>query len=144
MARYTSGMTTAGAGTSVRPVFGLLNTASISGLMRELKVWNTTAVACAFKVVKFTGGTPGADQTESKHRANSPAATCIAKGLWTADATITEDTGEHFQLGDAIGAAAVLTWGDNGLEAALGATSGIGLVPVGTGQIVEITFTWDE
>lgn len=144
MARYTSGMTTAGAGTSVRPVFAILNTASVSALLREIQLWNTTAVACAFKVVKFTGGTAGADQVESKHRANSPAATCIAKGLWTADATITEDTGVHVQLGDATGAAAVLTFGDNGLEAALGATSGIGLVPIGTGQVLETTWIWDE
>jgi hypothetical protein len=125
-------------------VFGLLNTASVSGQLRELQAWNTTAVQCAFKVVKFTGGTPGADQVESKQRVNAPAATCIAKGLWTADATITEDTGWHFQLGDAIGAAAVLTFGEDGLEAALGATSGLGLVPIGTGQVLEILFLWTE
>lgn len=144
MARYSAGMTAAGAGTSVRPIFGLLSTAAISALVREIACWNTTATACAFKVVRFTGGTPGADQVESKHRPNSPAASCIAKGLWTADATIVEDTGYRMQLGDAIGAAGILTFGDNGLETALGATAGIGLVPIGTGQVVEVYLAWDE
>ena len=144
MARYSAGMTTAGAGTSVRPVFGLLSTATVTGQLREIQAWNTTATAVAFRVVSFTGGTPGADQTEHKNRPLSPAASCIAKGLWTADATIASDTGFHFQLGDAIGAAAVLTFGADGLETAAGATAGIGIVPVGTGQVIEVAFVWDE
>lgn len=144
MARYSSGMTTAGAGTSVRPVFAILSTASVTGCLREIWLCNTTAVACAFKVVSFTGGTAGADQTEHKHRPLSPAASCIAKGLWTADATIVEDCGYRAQLGDAIGASAVITCGDNGLETAAGATAGLGLVPIGTGQVLEVVFVWDE
>lgn len=144
MARYSAGMTAAGAGTSVRPIFALLSTASVTGLLREIQMWNTTGSACAYKVVSFTGGTPGADQVEHKHRPLASAATCIAKGLWTADATIVEDTGYRAQLGDAIGAAGIITFGDNGLETATGATAGIGLVPIGTGQVVEVVFVWDE
>jgi hypothetical protein len=144
MARYTSGMTATIAGTSLRPNFGLLNTASVSGLVREVAIYNTTAIACVYKVVKFTGGTAGADQTEGKHRANSPAASCVAKAGWTADATIDEDTGVRASIPATVGAGVILTFGDNGLEHAIGATKGIGLIPVGTGQVCEVAVTWDE
>ncbi|MDQ5822055.1 MAG: hypothetical protein M3540_11500 [Actinomycetota bacterium] len=144
MARYSSGMVAAGAGVALRPILGILSTATVSGLLRELHLWNTTAVACTYEVVRFTGGTAGAAQTEVKHRPNAPAALCTVFGLWTADATIVDRTGYHIRAGAADGAAAILTFGDNGLETALGATAGIGLVPVGTGQVCIAAYIWDE
>jgi hypothetical protein len=144
VARYSAGMTAAGAGTSLRPVFAVLNTASVSAQIREIGVFNTTSTAATFRVVQLTGGTAGADQAERKHRRNSPSASCVSKGLWTADATVDEDTGYRLVLGAAVGAGAILTFGGDGLEADLGTTKGIGLVPIGTGQVVEIYFTWDE
>jgi len=142
--RYSSGMTAAGAGTSVRPVFGVLSTATVSGVLREVHLWNTTAVACAYKVVSFTGGTAGGAQVERKARVNGPAALLTAFGLWTADASIVEDCGYRAQLGAAVGSGAILTFGAEGLETALGATAGIGLVPIGTGQVLEVNFVWEE
>jgi hypothetical protein len=68
----------------------------------------------------------------------------LVSGLWTADATIGEDTGYRVVLGAAIGSGAIITIGDTGLEAELGPTSGLGLVPVGTGQVCEVAFVWDE
>jgi hypothetical protein len=107
-------------------------------------IWNTTAVACTYRLVSFTGGTPGADQTEHKYRPNAPAAHCVAKGLWTADATVVEDLGYRVVIGASIGSGAMIPFGDNGLETALGATAGIGWVPVGTGQVCEVFIEWDE
>jgi hypothetical protein len=144
MARYSSGMSAAGAGVALRPILGILSTATVSPVMREVALFNTTATACTYRLVNFTGGTAGAAQVERKHRRNSPAATSTVFGLWTADATIGEDTGYRAILGAGAGNSAILTFGDAGLEAELGATSGLGLVPVGTGQIVECYFTWDE
>lgn len=144
MARYSAGMVAAGAGTTLRPVFGLLSTATITGCVREIKVINTTATACQYEVVRFTGGTAGADVAEVDHRPDSPPASCLAKQLWTADATIVEKTGDIAQLGAAVGSGDVMVFGDTGLVTALGATAGIGLVPIGTGQIVVVKFTWDE
>ena len=144
MARYSAGMTAAGAGTTLRPIFGLLNTASIAGLLREVSLWNTTAVACTYRLVELTAGTAGATVAAHKYRDNAPPALVLAKQLWTADATIGEDTGYRFVLGAQIGAAAILTFGDPGVEADLGATSALGLVPVGTGQVCEVCFVWDE
>jgi hypothetical protein len=137
-------MTAAGAGTTVRPILGILSTATISPVLREVALWNTTTTACTYRLVNFTAGTAGTGQTERKHRRNAPAASCLVSGLWTADATIGEDTGYRMVLGAAIGSGAILTFGAEGLEAELGSTSGLGLVPVGTGQVCEVMMTWDE
>ena len=144
MGRYSAGMTAAGAGVALRPIIGLLSTATISPQLREVGLFNTTAVACTYRLVNFTGGTAGTGLTERKHRRDSPPALCLASGLWTADATIGEDTGYRMVLGAAIGSAAILTFGDGGVEAELGATSGLGLVPIGTGQVCEVYLVWDE
>lgn len=144
MGRYSAGMTAAGAGTSARPILGILSTASVSPVLREVGLFNTTTTACTYRLVNFTGGTPGTGQTERKHRRNSAAATAAVSGLWTADATIGEDTGYRLVVGAAVGAGGILTFGAEGVEAELGATSGLGLVPVGTGQVCEVYFVWDE
>lgn len=144
MARFSSGMVAAGAGVALRPIFGLLSTATVTPVLREVKIVNTTAVACQYELVRFTGGTAGADQSEIKHRTDGPPALCVAKGLWTVDATIVDRTGEIVQLGAAIGSGEVMVFGESGLEGAIGATAGLGLVPIGTGQVCAVKFTWDE
>lgn len=144
MSRYSAGMTAAGAGTTVRPIFGLLSTATINPSLREVGLFNTTVVACTYRLVQFTAGTAGTGQTERKHRRDSAAASCLVSGLWTADATIGEDCGYRIVCGAAIGSGGILTFGEAGLEGDLGATAGLGLVPVGTGQVCEVYFVWDE
>jgi hypothetical protein len=145
MARYSAGDTANGAGTTLRPVFALLSTATVTPILREVAMFNTTAVACTYELVAFTGGTAGAGSiAERRHRVNAPPALCLARDMWTADATITENTGYRLVLGAAIGSGAILTFGAEGVEAALGATAGLGLVPIGTGQICEVYFCWDE
>ncbi len=47
-------------------------------------------------------------------------------------------------LGAAIGSAAILTFGGDGITNPLGSTIALGLVPIGTGQVCEVSFTWDE
>jgi hypothetical protein len=144
MARYSAGMTAAGAGTNVRPILGILSTATISPVLREVGVFNTTTTECIYELVNFTAGTAGTGQTERKHRRNAPPALCLVSGLWTADATVGEHTGYRIMCGAAKGSGAILTFGAEGLEAELGATSGLGLIPVGTGQVCEVYLTWDE
>lgn len=143
MCEHSSGMVATGAGTSLRPIFAVLSTAAITPVLHEVALVNTTAVACTYRLVHFTGGTAGATALdESRHRANGPPALCLAKDLWTADATIVEDTGYYWHLGAAIGSEKILTFG--GIEGRIGATAGLGLVPVGTGQVCRVTFTWEE
>lgn len=143
MARYSSGGTAGGAGTTVRPIFGLLSTATATPLLREIQLWNTQSTAATYRLVNFTGGTAGTGLTERRHRRNAPDSVALAFGLWTADATIGEDTGYRIIVGAGAGNAAILTCGDTGLEGELGATSGLGLVPVGTGQVCEFAIIWD-
>ena len=145
MARYSAGMTAAGAGTTVRPIFAILATAAVRPKLREVSLWNNTATACEYRLVTVTGGTPGATVTAfAQDLGVLGTPTALAKQLWTADATVAADTGYRMVLGAAIGSAAILSFGDNGLSPPLGATTAIGLVPVGTGQVCSVTFVWDE
>lgn len=146
MARYSAGTTPTGVGTALQPCFALLNTASVTGLLRQVAVFNTTATACNFELVEFTAGTPGPDVTEFSYRANAPAASCLAKGLWTANATIGERSGVIFELGAAIGDGVIEVFGSTGIEAAVGATSGLGLVLIAGAPVTapRVRFEWDE
>jgi hypothetical protein len=145
MARYSAGMTAAGAGTSVRPVLGVLATATVTPKIREIAMFNTTATSCVYRLVQVTGGTPGSTVTAYAHEAQSLGTpTCLAKQLWTADATVNSDTGYRMVLGAAVGSAAILTFGDAGLTCAVGSTVALGLIPVGTGQVCEVYVVWDE
>lgn len=145
MARYAIGGTATIAGTSVRPIFGLLNTASVSGIIRQVAIWNTTVTECEFQLVRFTGGTAGTDLTETRRRRAAPAAECVGKAGWTADATIDENVGDRIYLSAAKGSGAFLNFGAEGLETHdLGTTKGFGMIPVGTGQIVEYMVEWEE
>ena len=105
MARYSAGMTATGAGTSVRPIFALTgSTATFAGVLREVGLFNTTAVNCVYRLVTFTGGTAGAATVNThKHRPIYPTAIATPKSLWTADATIVTDCGYRMVLGAAIG-----------------------------------------
>jgi hypothetical protein len=144
MADYSSGMTAAGAGTTARPVFGILSTATVTPLLLSFAMFNTTATACTYRLVQFTGGTAGTGQVERKSRRNGPTALATTFGLWTADATIGEDTGYRIVIGAGAGNGGIITIDEPGLEPDVGATTGLGLVPVGTGQICEVYFGWDE
>jgi hypothetical protein len=142
MAEYSASMVAAGAGTTLRPVFGILSLAATSPVLKEVQVYNTTAVACQYRLVQLTGGTPGATVVARRLRRNAPPALCLAKQLWTADATIGEDLGYTFQLGAQIGSGVVLPIYD--VEGDIGATAAIGLVPIGTGQVVTVAMRWAE
>jgi hypothetical protein len=145
MPRYSAGMTAAGAGTSARPILAVLATASIAPKVREIGIFNTTATACVYEVVAVTGGTAGATVTAYQHDLGvlgTPS--CLAKQLWTADVSSQLKTGYRAQLGAAVGSGIIFTFGDNGLRCALGSTIGVGIVPVGTGQVCEVYIVWDE
>jgi hypothetical protein len=146
MARYSSGMASTIVGTAVRPCFALLQTATVTGVLRGMKVTNTTDTAAVYELVNITAGTAGASQVERRHRRNSPAASCDPRAGWTADATVGERTGYIFDLSAAKGAGMYETFGESGLEGELGATSALGLVLV-TGAPASgpyVAMIWDE
>lgn len=144
MARYGGGGTATIAGTSVRPIQGLLSTASVSPILREIHLSNTTSTATNYRLVRFTGGTAGTDLNEIKYRQGSPAASCVLKAGWTADATVDETIGNPIHVPGVVGAEIIVTFGDSGIEGVVGSTKGLGLIPSGTGQICEVGFVWDE
>lgn len=146
MARYSAGMTAAGAGTSVRPIFALLNTATQAPRLREIGLFNTTTTACVYELVEATGGTAGATVTayDQELGANNRTPLILAKQLWTADASSTIKTGYRISCGAAVGSGAILTFGGLGITSAVGTTKSLGLIPVGTGQVCEVYFVWDE
>ena len=145
MAEYSCGMTAAGAGTSVRPILSIAGSSTVSGFLRGFWLFNTTATACTYRLIRYTGGTAGTGQTEIKKRLLAPTASLAVAQLHTADVTLTEDLGYRASLAGAIGAGAYIPIRGLGIETPTsGTTPGIGLVPVGTGQVCEIGFDWDE
>lgn len=144
MAEYSGGMTATIAGTALRPIYSIAGTSTVSGIVVSFWLYNTTAVACEFRLVRFTGGTAGAGQTEVKARLNSPASTCALSAGHTADVTITEDVGDGYILPAAIGAGGVFSLGAGIETPTAGTTPGLGLVAVGTGQICRVGFRYFE
>lgn len=144
MADYTCGMTASIAGTTVRPILSIAGSSTVSGILTSFSIWNTTATQCAFRLVRFTGGTAGTGQTEVKARLTAPAAICAVSAGHTADVTVSEDLGYRVYLPAAIGAGAIVPLGTGIETPTSGTTPGIGLVSIGTGQICEVSFAWYE
>lgn len=144
MARYSAGVRT-GAGSATLPIASLYAAAAVGGTIKEIYVFNTTATAVAFKIMRLTtAGTQGAGLTESAHDPSAAAASCTAFTTHTVAPTLGADLGYNVQLGAAIGSGVIIPFGGDGLEIPVGVANGIGIVPVGTGQVCDITFVWDE
>jgi hypothetical protein len=144
LAEYSSGMTASIAGTTLRPILTIAGSSTVSGIVTAFWIFNTTATACAYRLVRFTAGTAGTGQTEIKKRLTAPAAICAVSAGHTADATITEDLGYRAYLAAAVGSGAVISLGAGIETPTSGTTPGIGLVAIGTGQICEVGFEWFE
>ena len=145
MARYTAGQKT-GLGTTLLPYAAVIGAAGSGGRMREVGAFNTTSTACDIKLVRLTtAGTPGSTITAEKYDGNSAANACLAKGLYTSTGPTLTDLGYRASLGAAIGSGVIWTFGDSGLVIPLGVANGIGVVVEnGTGQLLQLYFTWDE
>lgn len=146
MARFAVGWRTTGAGSTTLPIGSLFATATTSPVIYEIGVFNTTAVAVALAVRRFTAlGTAGTGQTEIF--VDDIAATALATAVDTHTVTPTFVTGNVrvATLGAAIGSGVIWTFGDRGLRIPSGTGNGVGVVPlVGTGQICDLYFDWDE
>lgn len=145
MARYSSGVLTA-AGSVTLPVISIYSVASIRGTVREIGLFNTTAVAVALAVRRLTStGTQGAGQVEGKHDEDSKDADCTVFTTHTANPTLGDDLGYRASLGAAIGSGIIFTFGASGLLIPIGTGNGIGvIVENGTGQVLQAYVVWDE
>lgn len=147
MARHSAGGRSAGAGSATLPLFSIYAAAAVTGILRELQLWNTTTTAVALKLVRLTTlGTAGAAITPRKHRRNSAAASCTVNNTHTVAPTLGDDMGYYCILGAAVGAGVIWTFGSEGLETGdVGIANGLGvIVSTGTGQVVDFGLAWDE
>lgn len=132
-------------GTSARAIASLFGIASRGGRLREIGIFNTTAVACAAALVRFTNATgvgAGLTEVDWDEELSLPNITGFAGH--TADGAV----GSPFRqasLGAAIGSGIIWTFGGNGLRIPTATTNGIGIIcPTGTGQILDYYYDWEE
>lgn len=131
-------------GTSLRAIASLFAVANTGGVLREFGVFNTTSVAVAVSLVRFTNATGvGAGLTEVPWEPDSAA---LMTGF--AGHTVDGAVGSPFVqavLGAAVGNGIIWTFGDNGIRILKGTANGIGVIcPTGTGQILDYHMVWDE
>jgi hypothetical protein len=145
MPQYSAGARSTGAGSATLFVGSLFGTASRAGYLREVGLFNTAATQVALFLQRATAvGTPGAGLTEDPDDLDQAAAGLTAFNTHTGAPTLGNDCGYRAYLGAAIGAGAILTIGGRGKRIPAGTANGIGILPNGTGQILDFHFVWDE
>ena len=146
MARHSVAGRSTGAGSSTLPLFSLFGGATGGGKIREIGIFNTTAVALAVALQRFTAtGTQGAALTEICYEPDTPVSLCQGFNTHTVTPTITAGLFRQASIGAPIGSGVIWTFGDTGLIIKLGTANGYGiLIPTGTGQIVDFYIDWDE
>jgi hypothetical protein len=108
-------------------------------------VFNTTTTATSVALYRATTlGTTSANFTaRSEDSEITPVGVLVND--WSADPTITAGPFAQGALGAAIGAGVIWTFGGEGIRVPAGTANGVVLaVPVGTGQIWDCYFVWDE
>lgn len=145
MGRYSTGARSAGAGSSSLPIGSLYAVATCAPRILEIGVFNTTTTGVAIRLVRLsTAGTQGAGLAESKLNPRSGPALCTAFDTHSGAPTIADDLGYRASLAGAVGAGIVWTFDDEGLQTLVGTGNGIGIIPVGTGQVLDWYVVWDE
>lgn len=119
--------------------------AAREGFLREVGFFNTTAVACTFRLARITAApTGGAALGEVNYENSDAAPDMTAFNAATGNGTISADSYRIAQLGAAVGSGVIWTFGSRGIHIPAGTANGLGIVPVGTGQIVAFYFDWME
>ena len=150
MARFSVAFRSAGAGSATLPLGSIWSTAAVRPRLVEVAVFNTTAVAVAVALARFSGGagTKGAAVTAVYEDDNSQAAVTTAANTHTVTPTAISAPLRQATLGAAAGSGIIWTFGGgktSGLVIPNSTTDGIGIIiPAGAGQICDIGFTWDE
>lgn len=132
-------------GTTVRAGASLFAIASRTMKVREVGVFNTTAVAFAAALARFTNATGvGAGLTEAPWDTEGPAPNGTGFAGHTADGAV-GGVLRQASLPAAIGGGVIWTFGETGLVIPAGTANGIGIIcPTGTGQIFDYYIDWDE
>jgi hypothetical protein len=149
MARFSAAWRTNGAGSTTLPIASLYATAAVRPRLVEVGVFNTSSTAVVIALRRFTTtGTQGATVTALAE--DDPAQTPVATAKDTHTVAPTASTGAYrlATLGAVVGSGVIWTFGGGktpGLVIGNTTGDGIGLiVHTGTGQICDVSFTWDE
>jgi hypothetical protein len=120
-------------------------TTAVRPNIREIGIFNTTAVAVAVAICRATAtGTRGAAITAVCEDDDSHVATATGANTHTADATVLSPFRQG-TLGAAIGSGLIFTFGGEGLTLANATTAGVVITcPTGTGQICDFYIEWSE
>jgi hypothetical protein len=133
--------------TSTLPGMSLYASATNSGKIREIWIFNTTVTQCNVALQRITtAGTQGAALTEVEYDESGPSPTLAGFNSHTSTPP-TLGTGliAMGMIGAAYGAAVVWSFGDTGLVVPATANNGIGITcPNGTGQVCDVVWVWDE
>jgi hypothetical protein len=116
------------------------------GILRKITVENPTATAVDIALRKLTtAGTQGASVDELNWQ-DGPAPQCQVVQAHSAGPTITAGFIDRYQFPASMpGATMVWTYEGSGLYLPKGTANGYGVIPaVGTGQLVVVTFQWEE
>lgn len=142
---YTIAGVAGGVGTTARPSVSLYSPAGNGLTIREIAVWNTTAVACTYKILRLTNATgQGTGLTEVEFTPD------FRDPTGTAFDTHSADTGQgavirYMPIGAAVGAGYYYTFGGLGLWVPSGTANGVGIqLATGTGQILAYHIDWEE
>lgn len=147
MARYSAGWRTAGAGSTTLPTASLYAGTSTRLLVREVHAFNTTttAVALALRYLTTAGTQGAATITEMEWDGDGPAPDGAAFDTHTGGPTISTGNIIVADLGAAIGAGVIWTFDAEPIRIPTGTGNGVGIcVLTGTGQILDVTFVWEE
>jgi hypothetical protein len=148
MARFSAAWRTTGAGSTTLPIAGLMAVATCRPRLVEVGVFNSTATACAVALRRVSAaGTSGATQSVVYESDPSQAALATPKDTWTVAPTFVTGNLRTASLGAAIGSGVIWTFGGALGGLVIPNTTGDGVVIsvlTGTGQICDVSLTWDE
>jgi hypothetical protein len=148
VARFSSAWRTAGAGSTTLPIGGLMSVTGCRPRLVEVGVFNSTATACAVALRRVTAaGTSGSAQTVVYESDTAQTALATPKDTWTVAPTFAAGNLRVASLGAAIGSGVIWTFAGPAGGLVIPNTTGDGVVIsvlTGTGQICDVSFTWDE
>jgi hypothetical protein len=121
-------------------------TAAVQPRLLEVGVFNTTATAVCIALRRFTvAGTGGAGMSEVYETDNVQTPVATVSDTDTGGPTFVAGALRIATLGAAIGSGVIWTFSGEGAVIPAGTANGIGIVPwVGTGQILDVHFSWRE
>lgn len=149
MARFSAAFVSTGAGSATLPLGSMWSTAAVRPRLVEVGVFNTTSTAVRISLARFSGGTgtKGAAVTAVYENDNSQSPVATVANTHTVTPTTISAALRTADLGAAVGSGVIWTFGGGRTEGLIlpnTTTDGIGIVSIGTGQICDINFTWDE